>query len=150
MFVWRAMKEVLARVNSYRSGPPCRGGGLNNVVTQCSGFSALLSRDTRLTACASSNTNDKWAWRPTNQISAQVCRRDPREPVSSFISAMVGKASPDLSYSSACPVPRISRSRMGPTGMTTIAARGAFSATRARVDPGRKATPQIMLGWSKN
>ena len=65
-------REVSAKVNSYQSGRLCLGGRVNQVNARM--------------------------WSLMNQAATKIWRRDLREPVSSLVLAMVGEASPDLSY----------------------------------------------------
>jgi len=91
--------------------------------------------------------NGGWAWCPNYDCSA-ISGGDPRQPVSSFFSAMVGNT-PDLSLGPVCSMPDASSEGIVLAGMTTIAASGAAPATGAPVDPGPEATPRILPGWSK-
>jgi len=83
------MKEVQARVNSYRSGPPGSRGDLKSTLSRCDAMPTLIPSGV-------AGGNEAWPWRPANNIDITLQRRDPREPVSSLISAMVGNT-PDLS-----------------------------------------------------
>jgi hypothetical protein len=65
-------REVSAKVNSYQSGRLCLGGRVNQAATRM--------------------------WSLMNQAATKIWGRDLREPVSSLVLAMVGEASPDLSY----------------------------------------------------
>jgi hypothetical protein len=71
------MREVSAKVNFYQSGRLCVGGRVNQAATRM--------------------------WSLMNQASTKIWGRDLQEPVSSLVLAMVGEASPDLSYCLACP-----------------------------------------------
>lgn len=87
------MKEVQARVNSYRSGPPGSRGDLGSTLPRWYSMPALISSGV-------AGGNEARPWRPANNIDITLPRRDPREPVSSLLSAMVGSI-PDLPLSPA-------------------------------------------------
>ena len=93
-------REVSAKVNSYQSGCLCVGGRVNQVTTRM--------------------------WSLINQAATKIWGRDRQEQVSSLVLAMVGEASPDLSYCLVCPAGK-GRGWMGLTNRTTISAHGAFS-----------------------
>lgn len=103
-------REVSAKVNSYQSGRLCVGGRVNQTTTRM--------------------------WSLMNQAATKIWGRDLQKPVSSLVLAMVGEASPDLSYCLVCPASQ-GRGWMGLTSRTTISAHGAFSARRMAVGRGR-------------
>ena len=70
------MREVSAKVNFYQSGRLCVGGRVNQATTRM--------------------------WSLMNQAATKIWGRDLQEPVSSLVLAMVGEASPDLSYRLVC------------------------------------------------
>jgi hypothetical protein len=102
--------EVSAKVNSYQSGRLCVGVRVNQATTRM--------------------------WNLMNQAATKIWGRDLREPVSSLVLAMVGEASPDLSYCLVCPAGK-GWGWMGLTSRTTISAHGAFSTGRVTVGRGR-------------
>ena len=69
-------REVSAKVNSYQSGHLCVGGRVNQATTSM--------------------------WSLISQAATKIWGRDLQEPVSSLVLAMVGEASPDLSYRLVC------------------------------------------------
>jgi hypothetical protein len=103
-------REVSTKVNSYQSGRLCLGGRVNQVTTRM--------------------------WSLMNQVATKIWGRDLREPVSSLVLAMVGEASPDLSYRLVCPADQ-GWGWMRLTSRTTISAHGAFSTRRVTVGHGR-------------
>ena len=133
-------------MNSYRSGPPGSRGDLKSTFTLCDAMPTVISSGVAA-------GNEAWPWHPANNIDITLQRRDPRQPVSSLLSAMVGNR-PDLSLSparSGYSRPAQTGGRTGTEGQdTTIATRVASSARRRPVDRGRAAIPQIFaVGWSK-
>jgi hypothetical protein len=140
------MKEGLARVNSYHGGSPFLGGSVTSGVDMNSGVPIMISCEHREGTRPSPTT---WAWRPNYMNYAQVLRGDPREPVSSLLSAMVGKR-PDLSLSPVCPVPDTQSESMGPMGMTTIAAHGGSPQGGRRSIRSGKRHPEYFRGGAKN
>jgi len=128
-------REVSAKVNSYQSG---RVYCLKNVVAQFIGLAPLSLRGAKrrsnlggepneiATPRQVGARNDKMRPRLINQAATKIWGRDLQEPVSSLVLAMVGKASPDLSYGLVCPAGK-GRGWMGLTNRTTISAHGAFS-----------------------
>ena len=111
------MKEVLARVSAYPGGRVSGAFALRDVVAMLTSSGPCW--------------NASWAWCPNYNDSATTYRRDPRKPVSSFVSAMVGKVSPDLSYSAPSAAPGMPGCRPERAGTTTIAAQGRSRKGRA-------------------
>lgn len=103
-------REVSAKVNSYQSVRLCVEGRVNQATTR------MLSL--------------------INQAATKIWGRDLQERVSSLVLAMVGEASPDLSYCLVCPAGK-GWGWMELTSMTTISAHGAFSTRRVTVGRGR-------------
>ena len=75
-------------MNSYRCGPRGSRGDLGSTVSPWYSMPALLSSGV-------AGGNEARPWRPANNVDITLARRDPREPVSSLLSAMVGSI-PDL------------------------------------------------------
>ena len=119
----KVMKEVLARLNAYPGGRIGAARHAGALLSGCDGVPMLTS-----SGCS---CDEAWAWCPNCYDNAITYRRDLREPVSSFISAMVGKASPDLSHSALSPAPGTPGCGPARAGTTTIAAHGRSREGRA-------------------
>jgi len=104
-------REVSAKVNPCQSGRLCVGGRVNQATTRM--------------------------WSLINQAATKIWGRDLQEPVSSLVLAMVGEASPDLSYCLVCPA-GAGRGWLRMMNRTTISAHEAFSTGRVPVGRGRQ------------